>query len=667
MSEEKEPERGHGRAQPRINLRPFLLAAAGLLCGCFLYGCIAFGSDALIGGAAFVLLLLFLLPPFGVRRAAVVLGVFVLFALLGAGLMHLNALRFESGPPAGEYSVTGTVEVASVRGGYTSARLTGLAFDGAPAQGKMELTLPGEDVRVGDVVAFSAHVSRNALPAGGDGYAQSDFANGLRYTAAPAQYAVTGRSGNLFLRLNGALYNVLHENMEKDAADIAYALLTGDMRVMDGDVAEATRTGGIAHVFAVSGMHISVLYAAVMLLLRRPLGRWATIPALLLGTFYCAMCAFTVSSVRSLLMCAFAGGMRFFGKKYDDLSSLSLAAALTLLVSPAQYFSVSFRLSYGAMAGIFLLSEPLSRGLRRYKVNAALANNLVSGITSQIFTLPVLLGTFGYLPVWGMLLNLIVIPALPVLFLPLVALTALSLVMPFAAGVLLAFPEGLLSATLFVFSVADVSAVIAGFSLGAGAGVWMALNVPLAARVRLRPALRAAACGAVCVLFAACVALENAAFSGCRIDIARTDRGACALVRMDGHAVLLIDGDAGVYTCTDFLRRTYGGELDGVAVLSEDIVRAVNTAAFLPARTVYAAYPTQTGLRETDVVCGETFTIGGMTFRFEAADRLTLSAQGCVAEFAFDGGEGVLSADLFAANTDGRLKYLFKDGIIKAL
>ena len=98
-----------------------------------------------------------------------------------------------------------------------------------------------------------------------------------------------------------------------------------------------------------------------------------------------------------------------------------------------------------------------------------------------------------------------------------------------------------------------------------------------------------------------------------------------------------------------------------------DIVRAVNTAAFLPARTVYAAYPVQTGLRETDVVCGETFTIGGMTFRFEAADRLTLSAQGCVAEFAFDGGEGVLSADLFAANTDGRLKYLLKNGIIKAL
>ena len=664
MSEEGARTRGKGL--PRLNFRPFLVAAMGLLCGCFAYGAIAFGTGTAAEAAVFVIALALLLPPFGVRRVACVLGIFAFFALAGTGLTHWSAVRFESGPPAGEYAVTGTVELASVRGGYTSARLTGLTFDGAGQGGKMEVTLSGEDVRVGDVLAFTASVSRNALPADGDGYAAADFANGVRYVSSPVQYVRTGRSHNFFLVLNGALYDTLHRNMEKDEADIAYALLTGDMRVMDGDFAEATRTGGIAHVFAVSGLHISVLYAAVMLLLRRPLGRWATIPAVLLGVGYCAMCAFTVSSVRSLLMCAFAGGMRFFGKKYDDLSSLSLAAVLTLLVSPAQYFSVSFRLSYGAMAGIFLFSEPLSRGMRRWKVPAWLAENLVSGVSAQIFTFPVMVGTFGYLSVWGTLLNLIVIPALPLLFLPLVACAFLFLIMPFAAGVLLALPQGLLSATLFAFSVADVSAVLAGFSLGAGAGVWMALNVPLCARVRLRPLARGAACGAVAMLFVACVLLENALFAGCRIDISGTDRGTCALVRTQGEAVLLIDGDASLSACTDFLRRTYGGELDAVMVLSEDAVRAVNVAAFLPVRRICAAYPVETGLQEREVEFGTAFSFGGLRFYFEDADRLTLIAQGCVTEFCFEG-DGVLHTDLFVGGGGGRLKYLLKDGIIRTL
>ena len=667
MSEDSRQSCGHvrGKAQPRMNFRPFLVAALGLLGGIFLYAHFAFGAGRLIGAAAIVLALFLLLPPFGVRRTLLVAVIFAAFALVGAGGVHLAAVRFQSGPAEGEYAVTGTVESAAVRGGYVRATLARLSFDGERAGGKMEVTLYGEDVRTGDVLAFSAYVERNALPENGDSYAASDFAAGVRYSASPADFERTGRTGNVFLLVNGALYDSLHTHLEKDTAEIAYALLTGNSRGMDAGFLEETRTGGIAHVFAVSGLHIGMLYGAVFFLLRRPLRRWAAVPALLLAAGYCAMCAFTVSSVRSLLMCAFAGTMRFFGKKYDHLSSLSLAAVICLLLSPEQYFSIGFRLSYGAVAGIALFSGPLSRGLQRLKVPSAPAAVVVSGISAQIVTFPLMLDAFGYFSVWGTLLNLIVIPALPVLFLPLVVCAFLSLILPFWAGALLLLPEGLLSAMLFLFSSADFSAVLAGFSLGAGTGVWLALNVPLCGRVRLRPALRAASCGALCLLFALSVFLENGTFSGCRVDVSSADRGTCALVRTREHAVLLIDGDASLSFCEDFLNRTYGGNLDAVAVVSEDAVRAVNTAAFLPADVICTPWPVETGLG-SGVVFAETFRVGEMTFHFEDTDRLTLSVQGCVAEFAF-GKEEALSADLFVGTASGRLKYLLKDGIIKAL
>lgn len=666
MSAAASREKKRTCALPHMNFRPALVAAMGMLAGLSLYGFFAFGEGSPAGFAVFVLFLLLLLPPFSLRRTAAALGIFLCFALLGAGLVHFAARDYAAGRAEGEYTVSGTVESAAVRNGFASVTLSALYFDGERTAGKMDLTLPGEGVRAGDVIVFTTTVTRNASLSGGDRYARSDFAAGTKYAASPSEYLVTGRTWNVFLRLNGALYDRLQAGMEQDTANFAYALLTGNMRVLDTGFAEEARTGGIAHVFAVSGLHIGMLYGAVVLLLRRWCGRWAALPAILLATGYAAMCAFTVSSVRALLMCAFAGGSRFFGRKYDALSSLSLAAVLTLLVAPARFFSMSFRLSYGAVAGLCIFSEPLSRGLRRTGIPGRFSQSLVSGVCVQLVTLPLMAETFGYVSVWGTLLNLLIIPVLPVLFLPLAACALLSLVFPFAAGVLLALPQGLLSAVLFLFSAADFTAVLAGFSLGAGVGVWLALNVPLCAKVRLCAGVRTAVCSAAALLFALCVVLENAVFPGCRIDVSASDRGACALVRAGDTAVLLIDGDVSLSACEDFLARTYGGELDAVCAVTEDTVRAVNVAAFLPAACIYAPRFAETGLSETDIRFSQSFCVGELAFYYEEADSLTLMVQGCVTEFSF-GGEERVFADLFVGAGGGRLKYRIKDGIIRSL
>src|SRR5699024_1955351 len=117
-----------------------------------------------------------------------------------------------------------TAQTVSVYNGYCVATLSDLSFDGTSQGGNMRATLPSEAVRPGDVVTFSANVSRNLLPSAGG--RASDLASDLRYTASPAACEVTGKSGNLFLRANAALYDVLFAEMDRDCAGIAYALLT---------------------------------------------------------------------------------------------------------------------------------------------------------------------------------------------------------------------------------------------------------------------------------------------------------------------------------------------------------------------------------------------------------------------------------------------------------
>ena len=90
-------------------------------------------------------------------------------------------------------------------------------------------------------------------------------------------------------------------------------------------------------------------------------------------------------------------------------------------------------------------------------------------------------------------------------------------------------------------------------------------------------------------------------------------QGACALVRTSDCAVLVIDDDITLSACEDFLMRTYGGELDAVAVTGENTARAVNVAAFLPAREVRVRTSQETGFRETNVLGGVRFEYGGLS------------------------------------------------------
>ena len=577
--------RRKARRLPRINFRPLLFAAVGCVTGVYLYLRIAFGgfvpSDALF--VAVFCALLVLRPKRGAIAAAIL---FIAFAGLGAGLAHWERSRFAAGMPEGEYAVTGTVQSAAVQNGRTTATLVSLTLDGTPVAGKMSVTFASEEVAPADIVSFTAAVGRSPLPDNGDVSAEYAYAGGVRYTASAGEFSVTGRSANPFLRLNAALRGVLYENMDSDSAGVAYALLTGNSRGMDGSFLAETRTGGIAHAFAVSGLHIGILYAAAMFLFR-PLRRYAFLPAIALAACYSALCAFTVSSVRAVLMCAALGGNRFFGRKYDLLSSVSFAGLVTLLIAPAQIFTAGFRLSYGAVLGLALFSGSFSRGLRRLHVPAFLANYLAASAAVQIFTFPVMAEAFGYISVWGMLLNFFVIPALPVLFLPLIVCALFALCIPAAASVFLALPSGMIAALLFVFSAADFS------------------------------------------------------------------------------AVLVIDDDISLSACEDFLMRTYGGELDAVAVTGEDTARAVNVAAFLPAREVRVRMSQETGFRETNVLGGVRFEYGGLSFRYEG-NALTLSAEDVLVKFDFSD-ERAFGADLFVQTGDGGLKYLLKNGIIKTL
>ena len=629
-----------------LNFRPLLFCALSLIFGLELWGSICFSEFSPVFVLLFGVLLLLALPPFEKKRLLSLLLIVPVFAGIGIGLMQLALSNYEKGLPSGEYTVTATVLSVSERQGYSIAVLKSLSLDGEETAGKCRAILPADSVLAGDLVVFRGKAEKNDAFEK-SAYSKNDFASGIRYTATARELITTAKSGDLFLRLNGKLYEVLNSHMGRDEASLAYALLSGNSGAIEGELKETVRRGGIAHIFAVSGLHIGVLFGAAMLLFRRA-GRLAFLPSLALAFLYCAFCGFTVSSLRAVLMCGVFGASKAFGRKSDGLETLAFAAIVVLL-------------SFGACLGLALFSGSLMRAFQRLHIPRVATGCLAPTIAAQLTTAPILLANFGYLSVWSTLLNLILVPLVPVFFLCTLVSAALSLLLPFAAGVLLAFPEGLFALLILILSFSDWTLVLSGFVLGAGGVLFLFFCVFLSPRLRMRRLVRAGVAAVGCALLALVLVLNNVVFSGCRLTVYKEGESAAVLIETRTEHILVVDGDISLDECEDVLSRTYGGELTAVIALEE---AALNTAVFLDAEEVRLKEPVSLGLHRTEVVFGQSFSYGELSFFF-TEEGILLSCEGVVTEIAPDGEAG--KADFFLGKGSGGLKFFIEDGIIKQL
>lgn len=201
----------------------------------------------------------------------------------------------------------------------------------------------------------------------------------LRATATGAP-EITGRWDFSFLYAPKALCRAIGEICQSvfppDVQPFLTALLTGDKTDLYDDGAHyyALADAGLAHVVAVSGMHIAFLMGFLFLLIgRRPWAVAVSLPVLLL---FAAMTGFTPSVTRAAVMQFFLLAAPLFGRESDGVTSLLTALALLLLLNPSACASVSLQLSFSSVAGIWFLSDRMYRALSRRIEDLKIAENL---------------------------------------------------------------------------------------------------------------------------------------------------------------------------------------------------------------------------------------------------------------------------------------------------
>ena len=496
-----------------FNFRLVLFAAIYLAIGivfCFyhyFYDLSAVWALVILPLAAFPVFLSYSIRAW--KRIILVFSLLCACFFIGFVSLTLQTNRYEEATDMGECYFSG--RVVEIREGYNvKVVLDDLVVDGKAQDCKLVAYLPSsfvEDIMLSDELFLRGTISKRVMEAEGFSSVAKDFGKGIFLIANGVEGVKTGHRFNLFLFLNARAKAVIEAGMDDVTAAVTKAVLLGDTTGIDSGLYENIRHGGIAHIFAVSGLHVGSLFAFCLLLLKKTSMRKLNnalrflFVAFVLLT-YAGICAFSASVVRATVICLIAYMAKLLLIKVDFLQSLGAAAICILLFNPSALFTVGFQLSFAACFGIAFLSKPIGQVFdecaKLYRkavpmklteaelqaienddtlppristrIYRAVTSFLATSLGAQIFTAPLLLQYFGYVSGWALLLNCIFVPFIGAVFSLLLLCVALASLLPIGvAAVILYLPNVLWSEVLLLFEVVDfTSFAIEGLAITSG-------------------------------------------------------------------------------------------------------------------------------------------------------------------------------------------------------
>lgn len=235
------------------------------------------------------------------------------------------------------------------------------------------------------------------------------------------------------------------------------AIILGDKTDLDSDIKELYSVSGIAHILAISGLHISFIGMAIYRLLRRRFrflfSAAVSIPVVL---SFGIMSGFGISTIRAIIMFILKIIGEVLGRKYDAITAISLAGLVLLVQNPFVVCNSGFQMSFGAIIAIVLILPIVEEILN--------TDNKIIKVLSANFTIslvmnPILAWNYYELATFSFLLNIVVVPLMSVVIVSSIVGIFCSCIM-FGFGKVVIFPGcGILELYTFLCNIINKSSV----------------------------------------------------------------------------------------------------------------------------------------------------------------------------------------------------------------
>ena len=423
-----------------LRTRPLMLCACLFLIGCIMGRILNLNVYLLSGGC----ICLIAAGLFLARRNRRWVALIIAIAMLPLGALRFT-LAWRAADPLPEQKnahITGDIvdlfdyDIEKTR---RVCAVNHLTIDGIPVSGTLRLYIRGEfdDLKEMHIAQRVECTGNIYTPDGASNPFEFDFADYLRvqglngYASVKVENAAFFDRAVQFSDVPAVLRGKIAARIDRlfpENGGIIKAFLIGDRSDLADDLRAAYNRSGVAHLLAISGMHISILAGFCMLLLRRFLKRgWAFGITMALLLAYGFLISFSASLLRALIMFGLYNAAPLLGRQSDPPTNIAAALIVNLALRPIDILNVSFILSYSASAGIIFLSDPLwallhlerfrnlkpengVRGFLKTRLPRSIAQSLILTLSAQIASLPAVIRFFGAQPIWGLVTNLIAVP-----------------------------------------------------------------------------------------------------------------------------------------------------------------------------------------------------------------------------------------------------------------
>lgn len=338
-------------------------------------------------------------------------------------------------------------EIAKVEdsSSYLRLRLTNIQRDdGKNLAGDTELYLYGEARRLplsaGQLITASAkfHQPRNRHNPGAFDYRGYCFDRHIALIGSGKNVVIIDSQLPL---LEEARIRIRSSLSGADTTGLIRALLLAERSGISADVQDLFAAAGVAHLLAISGLHVGMVAGWVFVIIwwlltrreawivRLPVRKLALSGGLLAAAAYAALAGWPVTAERSVLMMAAAVLAWWLRSRAEPVNTMLAALMLLLLSDPGAIVSISLWLSFIAVTALLLWAGGTAQKRDRDWLSSI--GHWVSGllwvsVVATLATLPIITDLFGRLPTYSLIANMILVPLYTVAVLPLALLGELS-------------------------------------------------------------------------------------------------------------------------------------------------------------------------------------------------------------------------------------------------
>lgn len=383
-------------------------------------------------------------------------------ALLAAGIAVSGLRAHAVATPVLDYRYYGPIEgvvtgidrsrSGAVRVTLSEVRLTGMAPERIPRRVRLSLhdaaALAAETGAAAPIpgarVMTTGHLSAPSGPTEPGGFDFQRHAwylglGGIGYTRVPLLLAEDPPDSAGIFGLRMALSAYVQAAVPGKAGGFAAAITTGDRSGLDPAVAEALRDTNLAHLLAISGLHMGLLTGFVFAALRfvlalsplslhLPARKIAAAGALAVGAVYLALSGGNVATERAFVMVAVALTAVMLDRRAISLRSVAVAALIVLALRPEALLAPGFQLSFSAtvalVAAFRVLVDLRIRNRAPMQAQPVIAF-FVSALVAGLATLPIAAAHFNRMASWGLIANLTAPPVMGTVVAPAGVLAAL--------------------------------------------------------------------------------------------------------------------------------------------------------------------------------------------------------------------------------------------------